>query len=214
MKVSELLTKGYNIRHTLKKNNIGGKTHTNYLLNLIRESNSHIKTSITVDFIEELKEKFCFVELKSQESGSVISTQQHDFELPDSTIISLTNERWKCPELLFDPCSTVENESPIQTLVHECIKPVDNELRKVLFENIHIAGGNTLFEGFEERLRSEISLKNKAKVQVIAPMERMYSTWIGGSILTCISSFNDNWILRQDYSEIGPNISHRMGHLF
>ena len=150
--------KGYNIRHTLKKNKIGGQTHTKYLLDLIRLTNPHVKSSVTVDFIEELKEKFCYLELKSVDSGSVISTQQHDFELPDSTIISLTNERWKCPELLFSPSAFVQEESPIQTLVQECIKPVDNELRKVLFENIHLAGGNTLFDGFEERLRSEFCL--------------------------------------------------------
>ena len=213
MKVGTI-TKGYNIQHTLKKNNIGGKTHTKYLLDLIRQSNPHVKSSITLDFIEELKEKFCYIDLKIKESGSVVSTTQQDFELPDSTIISLTNERWKCPELLFYPTDYEENETSIQTLVQECIKPVDNELRKTLLENIHLAGGNTLFDGFEERLKSEILYKNNSKVNVYAPLERMYSTWIGGSILTCISSFNDNWILRQDYSEIGPNVGHRMGHLF
>ena len=173
-----------------------------------------MKSSITLDFIEELKEKFCFVDQNKMESESLESVQQHDFELPDSTVISLTNERSKCPELLFSPKSANSQEKGLCDLVFDCIQPVEIELQKILLENVHLVGGNTLFEGFEERVNAEVNLKTKHKIQVLAPMERMYSTWIGGSILTCIGSFNDNWIHRQDYSEVGPNITHRMGHLF
>lgn len=148
------------------------------------------------------------------ESDSQESIQQHDFELPDSTVISLTNERSKCPELIFSPKSAGYHEKSLCDLVFDCIQPVEIELQKLLLEKIHLVGGNTLFEGFEERVNSEISSRSNHKIQVLAPVERMYSTWIGGSILTCIGSFNDNWIHRQDYSEMGPSISHRMGHLF
>lgn len=185
------------------------------MLKLIQDTNPNAKSALTLDVVEELKEKFCFVEQSRDHSGSEMSAQQQDFELPDSTIISLTNERWKCPELLFCPSAKVSQEQSIKEVVFDCIKNMDEDLKKVLFENVHLAGGNTLFEGFEERLRSELSQNEKFyKVQVIAAVERIYSTWIGGSILTCIDSFNENWMLRQDYAEMGPNVGHRMGHLF
>ena len=167
-----------------------------------------------IDFIEELKEKFCFVDQKDSGSGSTVSAQ-HDFELPDSTVISLTSEQSRCTEVLFEPKSDIEHGASVQQMVVDSVRPMEMELNKVLLENIHLAGGNTMFEGFEDRLKSEVmEIRKKGKVQVVAPVERVYSTWIGGSILTCISSFNDNWILRQDYSEMGPNISYRTGYLF
>jgi actin-related protein len=209
------LIQGYNIGHTLTKNKIGGKTHTEYLLNLIQESNPHVKSSIMIDFIEELKEKFCFVDQTHHNNESTVSVQQHDFELPDSTVISLTNELSKCPELLFKNDPKDPENMPLTKMIQNSIKPMEVELKQVLLENIHLAGGNTLFEGFDDRLKSEIQdLKKKNRVQVVAPVERIYSTWIGGSILTCINSFNDSWILRQDYAEMGPNISYRNGYLF
>jgi actin-related protein len=46
------------------------------------------------------------------------------------------------------------------------------------------------------------------KVSVIAPLERKYSVWIGGSILA--STFTqENWIIMEEYDEIGQSIIHK-----
>ena len=47
------------------------------------------------------------------------------------------------------------------------------------------------------------------KVKVIAPPERKYSVWIGGSIVSSLSTFQQMWISRQEYDESGPGIVHR-----
>ena len=47
------------------------------------------------------------------------------------------------------------------------------------------------------------------KVKVIAPPERKYSVWIGGSILGSLSTFHDMWITKEEYDESGPAIVHR-----
>lgn len=42
-----------------------------------------------------------------------------------------------------------------------------------------------MFPGFPERLRKELkTLAPFAKIKVDAPLERIYSAWIGGSILS------------------------------
>ncbi|XP_039570659.1 actin [Passer montanus] len=46
-------------------------------------------------------------------------------------------------------------------------------------------------------------------VQIIAPPERKYSVWIGGSILASLSTFQQMWISKQEYDESGPSIVHR-----
>ncbi|PIO66849.1 hypothetical protein TELCIR_11422 [Teladorsagia circumcincta] len=47
------------------------------------------------------------------------------------------------------------------------------------------------------------------KIKIIAPPERKYSVWIGGSILASLSTFQQLWISKQEYDESGPSIVHR-----
>merc|ERR1712192_237224 len=42
------------------------------------------------------------------------------------------------------------------------------------------------------------------KIKIIAPPERKYSVWIGGSILASLSTFQQMWISKQEYDESGP----------
>lgn len=50
------------------------------------------------------------------------------------------------------------------------------------------------------------------KVKIVAPPERKYSVWIGGSILASLSTFQQMWISKQEYDEAGPSIVHRSKH--
>ena len=42
------------------------------------------------------------------------------------------------------------------------------------------------------------------KIKVVAPPERKYSVWIGGSILASLSTFQQMWIAKSEYDESGP----------
>lgn len=48
-----------------------------------------------------------------------------------------------------------------------------------------------------------------AQVKIVAPPERKYSVWIGGSILASLSTFQNLWCSKQEYDEAGPGIVHR-----
>lgn len=47
------------------------------------------------------------------------------------------------------------------------------------------------------------------KIRVVAPPERKYSVWVGGAILTSLSTFHHMWISHAEYDDIGPSIVHR-----
>ena len=68
-----------------------------------------------------------------------------------------------------------------------------------------------MFPGIADRLSKEVSalVPNTQKIKVIAPPERKYSVWIGGSILSSLSTFQQMWISRQEYDEAGESIVHR-----
>ncbi len=62
-----------------------------------------------------------------------------------------------------------------------------------------------------ERLWQEIKTltPSNGRIKVLAPPERLYSVWLGGSILASLSTFQTMWITKQEYDENGPNIIHR-----
>jgi len=46
----------------------------------------------------------------------------------------------------------------IHELIHNSISKCDHEIRKELYASIVLAGGNTMFNGFTERLTRELTV--------------------------------------------------------
>lgn len=99
--------------------------------------------------------------------------------------------------------------------VHETcynsIMKCDVDIRKDLYANVVLSGGSTMFPGIADRMQKDITglAPSTMKIKIIAPPERKYSVWIGGSILASLSTFQQMWISKQEYDESGPGIVHR-----
>jgi len=87
----------------------------------------------------------------------------------------------------------------------------DVDIRKDLYANVVLSGGTTMFQGIGERMTKELTALAPSimKIKVVAPPERKYSVWIGGSILSSLSTFQQMWISKGEYDESGPTIVHR-----
>ena len=96
-------------------------------------------------------------------------------------------------------------------LTFNSIMKCDVDIRKDLYNNIVCSGGTTMYEGVAERLQKEIKAlaPDSMTIKIIAPPERKYSVWIGGSILSSLSTFEEMWISKNEYDEAGPSIVHR-----
>ena len=68
-----------------------------------------------------------------------------------------------------------------------------------------------MFPGFAARMTKELTAlaPSATEVNVIAPEERLYSSFIGGSILASLSTFQSMWIFKEEYDNLGPYIVHR-----
>ena len=70
-----------------------------------------------------------------------------------------------------------------------------------------------MFKGLETRLLNELKklapASMKEEFNIIALPERTLGTWIGGSILSNISTFESAWITKTEYEESGVTIVHR-----
>lgn len=141
------------------------------------------------------------------------STGEKVYKLPDGRPIHVGNQRFRCPELLFDP-SLMGIESPgIHETVYSSIMGTEIDLRKSLYSNVVLSGGSTMFSGLKDRLAKELQQlvpgSMQKHVKVIAPPERKYSVWIGGSIVSSLASFQNQWITRDEYEDAGAAIVHR-----
>lgn len=62
--------------------------------------------------------------------------------------------------------------------------------------------------GFGDRLLSEIKklTPKDIKIRISAPQDRLYSTWMGGSILAALDTFKKMWVSKKEYDDNGARI--------
>lgn len=95
----------------------------------------------------------------------------------------------------------------IHSLVQASIGDCNVNERNDLYDNILLAGGNTLFSGFPERLKTMIDEGLPGtEVRITTPPNREYSTWIGGSVMASSLYFHRMCIDSAEYDEKGSKI--------
>ena len=114
-------------------------------------------------------------------------------------------------QVLFKPNLIGLESEGIHKLTYDSIMKCDVDIRRDLYGNTVLSGGSTMFPHIDERLNKEMTAlaPSSIKIRVVAPPERKYSVWIGGSILASLSTFQQMWISKQEYDESGPSIVHR-----
>merc|ERR1712054_625782 len=139
------------------------------------------------------------------------SDKEMTYELPDGNIVTLGSERFRCPEVLFQPSFIGKEAGGIHEVTFQSIAKCDIDIRRDLYANVVLSGGSTMFQGIGERMTKELTAlaPPTMKIKVVAPPERKYSVWIGGSILSSLSTFQQMWISKGEFDDAGPAIVHR-----
>eukprot|EP01041_Mallomonas_annulata_P004413 gene4413-8785_t len=196
---------GFALPHAIVRMDLAGRDVTQHLQLLLRRSGHTFTTSSELEIVRQIKETSCYVAFNPTKEESHQAQAKKQYQLPDGSVVELGPETFRAPEILFHPDLVG---------VHDClvksVMKADLDLRRVLFSQIVLSGGSTLFSGFGDRMLNEVRkhpLSPKdMKIRIAAPPERLYSTWIGGSILASLSTFKSMWVSKESYLEHGASV--------
>jgi actin-related protein 4 len=160
--------------------------------------------------------------------GEVVTREQqyaHPFEFPDGYNQTFASERYRIVESMFDPqCyytppagsedaqlyPAPDAQGTVTGLMKAALGQVDVDIRPFLLANVVVTGAGSQIRGLPERIDAELRKQYpsaRIRVQAAAvPMERKYSTFIGGSIVASLGTFHQMWISKKEYDEHGASI--------
>uniref|UniRef100_H2Y6D4 Uncharacterized protein n=1 Tax=Ciona savignyi TaxID=51511 RepID=H2Y6D4_CIOSA len=198
---------GFSLPHSILRTDVAGRDVTRYLQLLLRKEGFNFKTSAEREIVKTIKEKACYLSQNpSKEEG--IENEKKLYSLPDGNLIEIGSAKYRAPEVLFQP-DLIGEES---LGVHEGMKYP--WLTTTFGVNIEILTHFIIcgyFTGFGDRLLSDIKRQapKDVKIRMLAAQERLYSTWIGGSILASLDTFKKMWVSKREYEEDKHRAVHR-----
>jgi actin len=216
---------GFLLTHCIERLELGGRDVTNYLQRLLMKRGLNFESSAEHHFVRELKEDDktgCIqvnvdptVTLEHLTAVSLSNEQEKQFEvdfvLPDGQPVKIGRERFQCTEMLFHPFMNGKEAVGICDMTWNSLNACERDVKKDMYSNVVLVGGNTQFKGFKERITQDLNQLASGNgvyktFKVAADPLRQFSSWAGGSIMASLSTFPDFVVTIDDWDDYGPSV--------
>uniref|UniRef100_A0A1I8F3X8 Actin n=1 Tax=Macrostomum lignano TaxID=282301 RepID=A0A1I8F3X8_9PLAT len=198
---------GFALQHAVMRTDIAGRDVTRYLQLLLRKEGACFHTSAELEIVRQVKERACYVSANPV-TEEKLDPERVTYSLPDGSQLEVNAAAFRAPELLFRPELVGEEWEGIHEVLAYSIQRSDMDLRRLLYANIVVSGGSTLIRRQASGGAEAPGAKDN-RLKISAPQERLYSTWIGGSILAALDTFRRMWVSKKEYDEEGARSIHR-----
>ncbi|KAJ3451198.1 actin-5c-like protein [Anaeramoeba flamelloides] len=214
---------------------LGGILITEHLNEILATKGIKYFSHQELEHVRLMKEQYCSVLpiQKKEQNNLELNESDHNFiknqkaQLFDSTeFLSIDEKIVFCTEPLFSPQYAEKTIHKIQKsndfshlskkpnfeiglhqLCIETIHSLPKEKQEIMFQNILLAGGHSMFKGFSDRLSNELLsffAESKQQINIIAPESRQFSSWLGAKKFASLNNFHDFCLTMDDYDENGP----------
>ncbi|KAG0245623.1 Actin- protein 6 [Mortierella sp. GBA43] len=153
---------------------------------------------------------------KDQDAQSEVSDDDHDdsdVEMgapnEDEQVLTMNNERFTVPEILFHPSDIGMEQAGIPEAIVDAISACDDEIQGMLYANIVLIGGNTRLPGFKKRVANDLRqlAPSEYEVRVGIDKDPLGYAWKGATRLATMdefaSEFKNRIVTRAEYLENG-----------